>query len=175
MKKAVELSPRNDEYLYNLGSLYMANRRIDEAIPLFESLTRSSEAGVAARATQALEQARQFKEYMSKGGDTRPVLTARNSSSKAEEVVEVAPPPVSTGPAHFLKGKILRTECGSVPGALLTVQSAGKELKFRISDRQHVVLIGADQFSCDWVNQAVAINFRDGKDGAGEVISLEVQ
>jgi tetratricopeptide (TPR) repeat protein len=172
MKKAVELSPRNDEYLYNLGSLYMANRRTDEAIPLFESLTRSSEAGVAARATQALEQARQFKEYMSKGGEG--AIVVRDSSPSTDEVVQ-APPPVTAGAAHFLKGKILRAECAAPPVAVLTVTSAGKELKLRIRDRQRVILIGADKFSCDWTNQAVAINFRDGKDGEAEVISLEIQ
>jgi hypothetical protein len=98
----------------------------------------------------------------------------RDSSPSTDEVVQ-APPPVTAGAAHFLKGKILRAECAAPPVAVLTVTSAGKELKLRIRDRHRVILIGADKFSCDWTNQAVAINFRDGKDGEAEVISLEIQ
>jgi tetratricopeptide (TPR) repeat protein len=174
MKKAVELSPRNDSYLYNLASLYMANRKTDDAIPIFESLTRSSEPAIAAQAATALAQARQFKAYSANAGTTEPMLIVRNPSP-ADEAAPPAPPPVSAGAAHFLKGKIVHADCETSPAALLTVMSGGKEWKLRVRDRQHVILIGADEFSCDWANQAVAINFRDGKDGYGDVISLELQ
>jgi Flp pilus assembly protein TadD len=175
MKKAVELSPRNDSYLYNLASIYMANRKADDAIPILEALTRSSERGIAAQATAALTQAREFKAFIAKGGTTERPAGLRNETGPKDEAAQLPPPPVSAGAAHFLKGKLLRADCGTPPAALLTVSSGGKEWKLRVRDSQHVILIGADQFSCDWTNQAVAVNFRDGKDGAGEVISLEMQ
>ena len=80
MKKAVELSPRNDSYLYNLASLYMANRKPDDAIPVFEALTRSSEPALAEQAAHALAQARQFKEYAAKGRVTESGLIVRGGT-----------------------------------------------------------------------------------------------
>jgi hypothetical protein len=37
------------------------------------------------------------------------------------------------------------------------------------------VVIGADQISCDWKNQKVAVNYRQTGEGQGDIISLEVQ
>jgi hypothetical protein len=43
-----------------------------------------------------------------------------------------------------------------------------------------LVLIGADEFSCDWKNKSVALNYRarnkngDGGDD-GDIVSLELQ
>jgi hypothetical protein len=36
-------------------------------------------------------------------------------------------------------------------------------------------LIGADEFSCDWKNKSVSVNYRERQDGDGDVVSLEVQ
>jgi hypothetical protein len=36
-------------------------------------------------------------------------------------------------------------------------------------------VIGADRFSCAWSKQRVALNYRTTGDGAGNVISIEVQ
>jgi hypothetical protein len=45
----------------------------------------------------------------------------------------------------------------------------------QIADRNHVVLIGADQFSCSWTSQKVAVNYREGETGKATMISLEIQ
>lgn len=44
-----------------------------------------------------------------------------------------------------------------------------------VADRNHLVLIGADNFSCSWSNQKVAINYRETNNGEANVISLEIQ
>jgi hypothetical protein len=44
-----------------------------------------------------------------------------------------------------------------------------------IDDSKHVILIGADAFSCDWKNESVSVNYRERDDGEGEVVSLEIQ
>jgi hypothetical protein len=48
-------------------------------------------------------------------------------------------------------------------------------MKMHIDDSKHVVVIGADEFSCDWKNRNVALNYRVRQDGDGDVVSLEVQ
>jgi hypothetical protein len=44
-----------------------------------------------------------------------------------------------------------------------------------VADRNHVILIGADAFSCDWNKQKVALNYRETSEGEGNVVSLEIQ
>jgi hypothetical protein len=55
--------------------------------------------------------------------------------------------------------------------------SGGRLLKLHVGDTNHLVLLGSDNFSCDWKNRAVAVNYRDrqDKDGDGDVVSLEMQ
>jgi hypothetical protein len=48
-------------------------------------------------------------------------------------------------------------------------------MKVHIQDSAHVVLIGADKFSCDWKNVGVAVNYRERPDGDGDAVSLEMQ
>jgi hypothetical protein len=44
-----------------------------------------------------------------------------------------------------------------------------------IQDSNHVIVIGAEKFSCEWTNLKVAINYREKSDGDGEVVSVELQ
>jgi hypothetical protein len=43
-----------------------------------------------------------------------------------------------------------------------------------VANRAHLILMGADQFSCSWTKQKVAINYR-AAEGDTDVISLEIQ
>jgi hypothetical protein len=45
----------------------------------------------------------------------------------------------------------------------------------KVADTNHIVLIGADAFSCSWNKQKVALNYRETSEGEGNVVSLEVQ
>jgi hypothetical protein len=44
-----------------------------------------------------------------------------------------------------------------------------------VSDSQHVLLIGAEAFSCSWSKQRVALNYRETGVGMGRIVSIEVQ
>jgi tetratricopeptide (TPR) repeat protein len=86
-----------------------------------------------------------------------------------------APPPTPSGPAKFLTGKLVSVDCTAPPLAILSVVSGTTTWKMKVADRSHVVLIGADNFSCDWNKQKVALNYRETSPGEGSVISLEIQ
>jgi len=45
----------------------------------------------------------------------------------------------------------------------------------KVVDINHVILIGADQFSCAWNKKKVALNYRETGDGEENVVSLEIQ
>jgi hypothetical protein len=45
----------------------------------------------------------------------------------------------------------------------------------QVADSKHVLVMGADEFSCAWNQQKVALNYSETGDAAGRVISIEVQ
>jgi len=52
---------------------------------------------------------------------------------------------------------------------------AGKTTwKLRARDSRTLVLVGADAFSCGWRNRGVAVNYREGGPGQGDLVSLEL-
>ena len=81
MKKAIELAPRNEHYQFNLANIYMMNRKMDDAIAIFRSLSGTGNPEISARANQALAQAEtfqaQFKTYQVQ-------MESRNSESIPE-------------------------------------------------------------------------------------------
>lgn len=183
MEKAVELSPRNEIYQLNLAGLYMANRKTKEAIALFQGLARSGNPEVANRAEALLEQARSFEdqtksfppqvenrteEHLAAAPDSNNTEAASETGTK----VEILPP---STPIRFIKGKLAAVDCSAAPQALLSVTSGGRPIKLHVGDTKRLLLMGADEFSCDWKNRSVAVNYRERKDGDGDVVSLELQ
>jgi hypothetical protein len=98
-----------------------------------------------------------------------------NPPSKNESAVD---PPVrvqaNPGKARFVRGALDRVDCSPDPSVILTVVSGSQTLKMKIADKSHVVLIGADKFSCSWSKQKVAVNYREGDHGEINIISLEI-
>lgn len=180
MKKAVALNPRNEEYSFNLAQIYLANRNVDPALAILEQLKRSSSPEAAARATQSLAQAQEFKQAMQANAQYASLHSepagegiATNGNSATIEPEPTAPKELS--PVRFLKGKVTVVDCSSPPTAVLTVTSGAKTWKLHVRDSGHVVVIGADNLSCAWKNQNVAVNFRATGAADGDVVSVEVQ
>jgi tetratricopeptide (TPR) repeat protein len=184
MKKAVELSPRNETYQMNLANIYLANHKTDEAIALFQVLASSANPQVSGRATVSLAQAQQFKDQSKsyqlrvENRTSEHALRVRDavpdSSAKVEAEIEMEKP--AAAPAvRFIKGKIMGVDCSAAPAAWLTFVSGSRPLKLYVGDSRHVVLFGADSFSCEWKNKNVAVNYRERQDGGGDVVSLEIQ
>jgi tetratricopeptide (TPR) repeat protein len=183
MKKAVELSPRNETYQINLANIYMANRKVDEAIALLRGLAGSGNPEVASHANAALAQAENFKEQAKSfrlqiENRTENIAAERDPANgpegKIEGAIQVGSPP-TPAPVRSIKGKLATVDCSAAPQAWLSVMSGGHSLKLHISDSKHLVLIGADEFSCDWKNKDVSLNYRERQDGGGDVVSLEIQ
>lgn len=182
LKKAVELSPRDEHYQFNLASVYLTNRKVDDAIAILKSLAGSSNPEVAMRANQMLPQAVNFKTQMKEFSSRNTLSIVENAepSTGKDGLVIAVEQPESTpihapAPPHFLKGKLISVDCSVAPGAVLTMQTGDKTLHVYIRDKAHAVLIGADQLSCDWKNKNVALNYRGRPDGDGDLISLEIQ
>lgn len=178
LRKAVDLSPRNEQYMFNLASVCLANRKVDDAIAIFRNLAGSGDPGMAQRASQSLEQAINFKNRMNEFGvqlHTRPEQGGQGTQPEAESNPAQAAAAAAPAAMHFIKGKLTAIDCSAPPQAVLSVASGGKSIRVHIRDSAHVILIGADGFSCDWKNKNVAINYRERADGDGDAVSLEMQ
>jgi tetratricopeptide (TPR) repeat protein len=183
MQKALAISPRNETYLFNLANIYLTNRQPEQAIALLQSLRSSSNPEVASHASAALAQAEQFRSMVQDGTAVyRPgKLVQRETSSDSAEsatAISAEPPnimPANLGATKYVRGLLTNVDCSTPPLATLTVVSGAKTLKMKVADTNHIVLIGADAFSCSWNKQKVALNYRETSEGEGNVVSLEVQ
>ncbi len=176
MGKALAISPRNENYLFNVANFYMANGQPDQAITVLQSLRASANPELASRAAAMLEQAQHFR-HVTKAEPEDEIAEAPVMRRISPEETEPAPVsvPVHSGPAKFVMGRLMSVDCSTTPLALLTVVSGTKTWKMKVGDRNHVVLIGADEFSCAWNKKKVALNYRETSEGEGDVISLEIQ
>jgi len=187
LKKALELSPRNEQYLFNLSQMYVALGKPEEATAILRPLSNSANPEIAARARDAMEQVGKMQAVLhamaeraadhSPGGlvqtttpepATAPTTLVEKEESEVHQLPQVSPP-------KFLKGQLLNVDCSEAPGAVLTVVSGPKTLKMKVADTKHVVVVGADNFSCDWSRQKVALNYRVSSDGEATVMSVEIQ
>jgi hypothetical protein len=87
----------------------------------------------------------------------------------------VPPKPGTTGPVQHLKGKLVRSDCAKPPEAIVTLLVGMKTYKLHSSDYKSLLVIGEDQFSCEWKNRIVSVNYRAVGPSGGELVSVEVQ
>jgi hypothetical protein len=83
--------------------------------------------------------------------------------------------PGPTGPVQFLKGKIVSSDCSKPPEATVTILSGMTTYKMHAADYKSLVVIGEDQFSCEWKNRLVSVNYRALGKNQGELVSIEVR
>ncbi|MGB9233183.1 MAG: tetratricopeptide repeat protein [Terriglobales bacterium] len=174
LQKALELAPRNEGYKFNLAEVCLVNGKEDDAIAILRNLSGSNDPDVALRASDMLEQAIRFKKqsanFLLDASPAGVRLREGEGAGKSEGVQETARPAV-----HFIKGKLVGVDCSAAPQAVLTITLGEESIRVHVRDRAHMVLIGADQFSCDWTNRNVAVSYRERPDGEGDAVSVEMQ
>jgi tetratricopeptide (TPR) repeat protein len=99
-----------------------------------------------------------------------------NEEGGADQPEQPSPPPQpEKRTIQFLKGKLIAVDCSQPPSAILTVAAGAKVLRLLTENYKSVMLIGADDFSCDWKSRPVAVNYRPGGKTDGDLVSVEVQ
>jgi len=196
-RQAIALAPRNVEYQFNLGQIYVAGKKWDLAREVFTRLKAGPDRAAAAAAKQQLDDLETLQKYgvrpqragesaapagaaSTPAAGTSAPATAANAAQNQDEDTDAAPKPApvkpgTTGPVQFLKGKIVSSDCSKPPEATVTILSGMTTYKMHASDYKSLLVIGEDQFSCEWKNRLVSVNYRAvGKNG-GEIVSLEVR
>ena len=184
-REAIALAPRNVEYQFNLGQIYVAGKKWDLAREVFTRLKAGPDRTAAAAAKQELEDLETLQKYgvrpQRAGGNAAPAGAASTpaGAASAAEDEDAAPKPApvkpgTTGPVQFLKGKIVSSDCSKPPEAIVTILSGMTTYKMHASDYKSLLVIGEDQFSCDWKNRLVSVNYRAVGKHEGELVSVEV-
>jgi tetratricopeptide (TPR) repeat protein len=196
-RQAIALAPRNVEYQFNLGQIYVAGKKWDLAREVFTRLKAGPDRVAAAAAKQQLDDLETLQKYGVRpqragenaapagaastpaAGRSAPAATASAARNQDEDEDEAPKPalvkPGTTGPVIFLKGKIVSSDCSKPPEATVTILSGMTTYKMHASDYKSLLVIGEDQFSCEWKNRPVSVNYRAvGKNG-GEIVSVEVR
>ena len=180
IEKAVALSPRNDNYQFNLAQMYLSNRKTDEAVAILLTLQKSGSPEIASRAGISLGQALEYRDAIKASGANPPQddheLRTRGATPVETPISGAATTiVVNKSPVRFLKGVIKAVECSSPTSTTLMVVAGTKSWEMQVADRKHVPLIGTDEFSCSWNRQKVALNYRPTGNLAGSVVSIEIQ
>ncbi len=185
-RAAIQLSPRNQQYVYNMAEIYITDKKWEAAVTLLERLKASGNPQIAAAARDRLGTIPNEQKY---GISAAAAAAASKLSTQPSpfDVLEqdaakraAADKAPSTGtadkrPAKFLQGRLVGVDCSQSPAAVLTVTSGGAVLKLRTADYKSLPLIGADAFSCAWNDRAVSVNYKAGGAADGDLVSVEVR
>jgi len=187
-RAAINLSPRNELYTYHLAQIYIASKKWEAAQALLERLKVSANPQIVTMAGELLERSAAERRYgIPVGTATTPqaklapqkspfdVLEEDAAKREAAEKASPSGTPDPKRPMKFVKGRLLAVDCSNAPVAVLTVSAAGDTLKLRAPDYKSLVLIGADDFSCDWRDRQVTVNYNPVGAKDGELVSLEVR
>jgi len=185
-RQAIALAPRNVEYQFNLGQIYVAGKKWDLARGVFTRLKAGPDRAAAAAAKQQLDDLETLQKYgvrPQRAGESAAAAGAASTPSAAasaseDEETDATPKPApvkpgTTGPVQFLKGKIVSSDCSKPPEATVTILSGMTTYKMHASDYKSLLVIGEDQFSCDWKNRVVSVNYRAVGKHEGELVSIE--
>ncbi len=180
IKQAIALSPRNEQYLLNLGQIHEGAKKWDAAQAVFERLKDSNNPQIAAAARHRLEELPTVRKYgISPSAPKRVAQTSpfdeleQEAQKRAQQQADSTTP--DKRPTQFAKGILVSVDCSRAPAAILLVNTGVKNMKLRASDYKSLLVIGEDALSCEWKNRRVAVNYRAGGVADGDLISLEVQ
>jgi len=183
-RTAMQLSPRNQLYPLHLAQIYVGAKQFEAARALLDRLKVSSDAQVAARARELLDQIASNQKYGMSGVTAESKTSAQASpfdvlAEDAAKRASTAAQPRVAGPlsghaTKFLKGRLMSVDCTRPPAATLAISAGGGLFKLRAADTARLPVIGAPSFSCDWSNRNVSVNYVPGDSNDGELMSLEL-
>ena len=187
-RAAIQLSPRNLQYVYNMAEIYISDKKWDAAVTLLNRLKAGSNPQIAAAARDRLGTIPNEEKYgvaaaamaaQAQKPTAQPspfdVLEQEAAKRAAAEKTAQSTTTADTRPAKFLQGTLVGVDCSQSPAAVLTVNAGGVLLKLRTADYKSLLLIGADTFSCAWNDRAVSVNYKPGGLSDGDLVSVEVR
>jgi hypothetical protein len=182
-RAAMQLSPRDERYVYHMALIYLTGKKWEAANALLDRLKVSGNPQIAALARDKLTQSATERKYgvpVSSESKLAPQKSPfdvldQDAAQRAAGTQTGLTAPADVRTTKFFKGRLIAVDCSQPPLAILTVTSEGVALKLRAPDYKSLLLIGADDFSCSWRDRAVTVNYKPGGLSDGDLVSLEVR
>ncbi len=184
-KKAIELNASYEPYQMNLAHLYLQAQQWEEGEAILARLQQSSDTEMRDEAKQmsaALQSNRELAAQMVRDRELRrDNITAPQWRRKDDSSSTVTTEPESTEAKPdtrkilYMYGRLQSVDCSADPAAILVVRSGQKVLKLRTDNYKKLLVMGEDEFSCDWRDRKVLVNYKPGGKADGDVVTLEVQ
>jgi len=190
VRRALQLSPREERYSLELARDLTFQKQFDEAEVLLVKLQGSDNAVVQSNAADALALVRRLKlvpadRVLINGNrfQVAPSAGAASNDGSASSSTGDAPgpskavPTARAGKVGWLSGTLVSVDCSKAPAALMTIEGYRKTWKMYAEDYGKLPISGtAEKFSCSWRSKKVAVNYREGGTQADAVVvSLELQ
>ncbi len=181
--KAIELDPSDESYQLNLAHLYIKAGRFDDGEAILKRIQTSDDPKIRDESAQSLaslksdrDKATEQKRLAAMGikDPTAPQwkMPADMKNESAPEEQEAKPDMRKT---QYMTGQLESIACAG-PTAVATVRSkTGKVMRLRTDDYTKLIVMGADEFSCDWRNKKVLVNYKAGGKADGDLVTLEVE
>jgi len=193
LRAALQLNSRTSSYSLQMARIYLAGKNWDAATALLNRLAAGPDAQVADGARALLRDLPLLQKYGMAAAQTSSASAAAPSASpatasthapaspKAAEAEATdnsdetpAEPQIDKRPIQYLKAKLVAVDCSHPPAAVLTLSAGAKTLRLLTPDYKELTLVGEDQFSCDWKNRGVTVNYKAGGKADGDLISVEM-
>jgi hypothetical protein len=184
-RAAIMLKPRDETYVYHLAQIYIASKKWEAAQALLERLKNSSDPQMAALAGERLNETASERKYgMAGATPDKPKYAVQKSpfdvleedaAKRASADKSQSESGADRRPTKYVRGRLVKIDCSQAPAAILTVTSEGIALKLRAADYKSLLLVGADNFSCDWRDRQVTANYKPGGTADGDLVSLEIR
>ena len=175
--RAFQLDQHKDVYILNLAQYQAQTHNLDQAERLLKALMNSHDPVVVANAQnylQMVQTQRNFEAaHRAQASGPPPMQSFQPDTGGDSDTKTLAPEP--PGSIQFLKGKIVKVDCSNAPAATVGVVVGKKLWAMTTPDRNKLILIGVESFSCDWQNRTAAMNFHPTAENAGQLVSLELQ
>jgi Flp pilus assembly protein TadD len=182
-KKAIELNASYEPYQINLAHLYLQWQKWDDAQAVLSRLQQSSDPETRQHATTmiaALQSNREIAAQMIRDRELKhDDITAPQWRKKADSVASTAAP-VDTAvkpdarKVLYMYGRLQSVDCSADSVAILHVRSGQKVLKLRAENYKTLLVMGEDEFSCDWRDRKVLVNYKPGGKSDGDIVTLEL-
>lgn len=184
-RAAITLSPRNESYSFHLAEIYVSSKKWEAADALLQRLKTSSNPQVVTEATDLLVKSGAERKYgvTAKSNAAQPQYEAQKTpfdvldqdAAKREADEKSHPGGPDKRATKFVKGRLIAVDCSSPPSAVLTVSSDAGMLKLHSNDYRSLLLIGTDDFSCEWRDRQVTVNYKPNNGNDGDLVSLEMR
>lgn len=185
-RAAIGLSPRDARYQIHLAEIYISGKKWEAAGALLDRLKTSDNPQIVAVAQDLTSHVGNQRKYgVAAGGPGLPQpkyeeqkspFDALEQEAEKREAAEKQPDSLSDARnTKFVKGRLVAVDCSMAPAAVLTVNSAAGTLKLRAADYKSLLLIGADDFSCEWRDRQVTANYKPRGPANGDLVSLEMR